>query len=129
MTLLEKSLERVLHQTKQDAEILAVILFGSCARGENTPASDIDVCLVLGDRPYTPLYLSRKKLQYLKIGGIDIHVYQQLPLYIRHRVLKEGKVLFTRDEEALYELAFRTAQSFEDFKYRYDSYLQQVAHG
>ena len=123
-----KSLERLLKRAERDSDILAVILFGSKARGEATLTSDLDVCLVLLNRRYDPLYLSGKKLDYLKIGGLDIHVYQQLPIYIRTRVIKEGQVLFVKDEESLYEIAFRTAQAFEDFKHRYYSYLEQVTH-
>lgn len=88
----------------------------------------MDVCLVLLDRHYDSLYLSHRKLEYLKIGGLDIHIYQQLPLYIRKRVIKEGKVLFVQDEASLYELAFRTAQAFEDFKHHYYGYLKEIAH-
>jgi hypothetical protein len=61
------------------------------------------------------------------VPGLDIHVYQQLPLYIRKRILKEGETLFCRDEDALYELAFRTVQEFEDFKRIYYGYLEEVA--
>jgi hypothetical protein len=123
-----KSLEKLLNKARQDSDILAVILFGSQAREEATRVSDVDVCLVLVNRRYDPLDLSHKKLEYLKIGGLDVHVFQQLPLYIRCRVIKEGKVLFVRDEDGLYELAFHNAQAFEDFKHRYYDYLEQVAH-
>jgi len=126
--MFEKLLEKLLRYAGKDPEVLAVILFGSQVRGEATGASDVDVCLVLLNRRYEPLYLTRKKLDYLTIGAADIHVFQQLPLYIRRRVIKEGKVLFVRDEESLYEVAFRTAQAFEDFKGRYYDYLEQVAH-
>jgi predicted nucleotidyltransferase len=126
--MLEKSLERLLNCARHDEEVLAVILFGSQARGEATSASDVDVCLVLRGGRYDALYLSRKKLQYLKLGDLCVHVYQQIPIYIRRRVLKEGRVLFVRDEEALYEIAFRTAQAFEDFRHRYYIYLEQSAH-
>jgi hypothetical protein len=34
-----------------------------------------------------------------------------------------------KDEDALYEVAFRTAQAFEDFKHIYRDYLEQVARG
>jgi len=126
--MLEKQLDKLVKKVEQDSDILAVILFGSKARGETTSASDLDVCLVLQNRRYDPLYLSNKKLEYLKIGGLDIHVYQQLPIYVRRQVIKEGKILFVKDEEGLYEIAFRTAQAFEDFRHRYYSYLEQVAH-
>jgi hypothetical protein len=61
--------------------------------------------------------------------GCPIKVFQQLPLYVRRRVLKEGIVLFVKDEDELYELAFRTAKEFEDFKHIYRNYLEAIAHG
>lgn len=61
------------------------------------------------------------------IKGMTHEEYIQLPLYIRVRVLKEGGILFVRDENQLYELAFRTAQAFEDFKHIYYGYLKEVA--
>ena len=119
----DKQLTRLLSKAQRDKDILAVLLFGSTARGEQTAASDVDVCLFLQPRNYDPLSLSRKKLAYLHENDLDIHIFQQLPFYIRHRVLKEGKILFARDLDALYALAFHTAQEFEDFKPIYRAYL------
>lgn len=123
----DKPIARLLSKVRHDAEVLAVLLFGSRARGEAVPASDVDVCLVLRARRQDPPALSLQKLEYLKLGGLDVHVFQQLPPYIRRRVLKEGKVLYVRDEEALYETAFRTARAFEDFKHHDHAYLEEVA--
>jgi len=92
-----KPVERMLTLARQDSEILAVILFGSRARGEGTLTSDVDVCLVLLNRHYDPLHLSTKKLEYLKIGGLDVHIFQQLPLYY----LCGMKMPFTRLHFAL----------------------------
>ncbi|MGY4707894.1 type VII toxin-antitoxin system MntA family adenylyltransferase antitoxin [Candidatus Bipolaricaulota sp. J31] len=119
----------LLERSRRDHRVLAVILFGSRARGESDPGSDVDVCLVLEPRAYDDLALSRVKLDYLKNFDLDVHVFQQLPLYIRRRVLKEGKVLFCRDEDKLYDLAFRIIQEFEDFKHIYRDYLEEVARG
>lgn len=123
-------LEKLLAMARQDDEVLAVLLFGSAARGEQARHSDLDVCLVLVPpaRPLERAALSAKRLAYLKDFPFDIHIFQQLPIYIRRRVLKEGRVLFARDEDLLYEVAFRTAQAFEDFKHTYYDYLDQVAH-
>ena len=121
--------DRVLNKAKTDEAILAVILFGSLARGEQTSTSDVDLCLVLHPshaikseqlsvrEDYLP-FLSRR---------LDIRVFQQLPLYIRKRVLKEGRVVFCRDEDALYEVGYRTARAFEEFKPYYRRYLEEVA--
>jgi len=129
MTSADKQLERLLSKAREDSNILAVLVFGSTARDEQTAASDVDVCLLLQPRKYDSLALSRKKLAYLQGNDLDVHVFQQLPLYIRRRVLKEGKILFARDLDALYALAFRTAQEFEDFKPIYRTYLAEVARG
>jgi len=103
------------------------LLFGSRARGESAAGSDADICLVLqpGKRPASALY--SKRLSYLKESDADVQIFSQLPLYIRHRVLKEGRVLLCRDEDLLYEIAFRTAQAFEDYKHIYYGYLKEVA--
>lgn len=123
-------MESLLRRAQADPEILAVIQFGSAGRGERTPSSDIDICLVFHCGSPDRLALSRKRLDFLKDANLDldVQIFQLLPLYIRRRVLKEGQVLFCRDEEELYELAFRTAQTFEDFKHIYYGYLEEVAH-
>lgn len=41
------SLERLIKKAKQDPLVLSVILFGSRKRGEATPASNVEGCLVL----------------------------------------------------------------------------------
>ena len=120
-------IDRVLAKAQRDPRLLAVLVFGSVARGDATAHSDIDVCLVLGAGRYTPLETSRIKIEYLAEADLDIQVFQQLPLYVRHRVLKEGQVVFSRDDDALYELAYRTARAFERFKPIYHTYLDEVA--
>jgi predicted nucleotidyltransferase len=121
-------LDKLLERARQDQEVLAVFLYGSAARQEQGKDSDVDICLVLTSNQNLSkkIFLSRKRLAYLKEFSFDIQIFQQLPLYIRNRVLKEAKVLFVRDEDLLYELAIRTIKSFEDFKHIYYSYLEEV---
>ncbi|SRR5712691_10298475 len=121
-------LQTLVDTAKQDSDVLAVMLFGSVARGEQSRTSDVDVCLVVTpalsrDRAAS----SRKRREYLGGFDLDIQIFQLLPLHVRRRILKEGRVLFVRDEAALYGLAFRTAQAFEDFRHIYEAYLRQVA--
>jgi len=122
-----RTLEDMLAKARQDPKILAVLLFGSKARQQENQKSDIDICLVLPPQKYDSLSLSRIKLDYLKHFDVDIHIFQQLPLYVRHRVLKEGKVLHSKDEDLLYALAFQAAKAFDRFKPIYREYLEQVA--
>lgn len=126
---MQKLLEKLVAKVHHDEDVLAVFLFGSTVRQEQTDLSDIDICLVLIPRlkPFEPAMLSRKRLDYLKDIPLDTQIFQQLPLYVRRRVLKEGRILFVRDEALLYELAFHTAQAFEDFRAIYVDYLKEVA--
>ncbi len=116
--------ERLLEQAQSDSTVLAVLLFGSAARGEQRPQSDLDICLVL--YPQACADPSRKRLEYLAQFDCDLQVFQRLPLYIRRRVLAEGCVLLCKDDDLLYEIAFRTAQAFEDFRHLYHHYLEAV---
>lgn len=122
----EQALNRLAARAREDPSVLALLVFGSTARGEATPASDVDVCLVL--HPSASVDMSEKRLEFLAEHDLDIHVFQQLPLHIRRRVLREGQVLLSKDDDLLYDLAFRTAQAFEDFKHIYHGYLDAVQH-
>jgi uncharacterized protein len=121
---------RLIEKVKADDTVLAVFLFGSHARGDETPNSDIDLCLVLPPGSETRTDQTAVRMAYLEdtSGRVRIHVFQQLPLYIRRRVHKDGVVLLCKDWDTLYQIAYRTAQALEDFKPIYRAYLDQVAH-
>jgi len=123
----DRQIELLLRLAGQDPDVLAVILFGSRARADARPSSDTDVCLVLTPAPRDRLALGRKRLLYAGRVDLDVQVLQQLPLYVRPRVFREGRVLFVRDEDALYDVAFRTVRAFEAFKSVYRTYLAEVA--
>jgi predicted nucleotidyltransferase len=120
---------RVVDRARRDPAILAVILFGSHARGEASAESDVDLCLVLASDTTPKLTMSRTRLAYLAEDKLDLVIFQQLPLHIKSRVLKEGKVLFVRDEDALYDVAIRAARAFEHFRHIQRAYLDEVARG
>ncbi len=125
---MNKIIRRIIQQAKRDAKVLAVALFGSYARGE--AYRDIDICIFLRPEEYSAEELSRKRFDYTQEGEqYDVQVFQQLPLYIRARLLKEAKILFCKNEDLLYDIYFRTAREFTHFRPLYEGYLEAVAHG
>jgi hypothetical protein len=54
--------EKFLLKVRDDPEILAVFLFGSAARGEQGPGSDLDICLVFATGISDRLYMAQKAL-------------------------------------------------------------------
>ncbi len=124
---MRQQLEALVQRAQNDLDVLAVILFGSTARNEHHQDSDLDICLVLQAGGTSPSTMTEKRIAYMADFTLDIQVFQTLPLYIRQRVLKEGRVLFCRDEDALYTLALRTVKDFADFERMYRRYLEEVA--
>ena len=122
-SLLSKEIKEAL---LKDSKVIAVLLFGSFARNEKN-YRDIDICLVL-DKKYPPLQLSKKKLQYAILAKtpLDIQIFQQLPIYIRKRILKEGKVLICKNQPLLYEIAFSTIKEFGFYEKLYNLYLDEI---
>lgn len=123
---IDRRVGRLVSKAEADSDVLAVLLFGSAARGEAGKGSDVDVCLVLRAQVAGPLEASEKRLAYLSEFDLDVHVFQRLPLFVRRRVLREGRTLHCKDEDALYELAYRTARAWTDFRPRYLQYLEAV---
>jgi uncharacterized protein len=124
---IRKGLSGLLNRAKKDQRVLAVLLFGSVARRRARKDSDTDICLVLLPEPYTRLQLSRMKLEYLQDFSQDVQVFQQLPLYIRKRVLEDGEILYSRDMDRLYEVAFAFIREYADYEHVYRDYLGELS--
>lgn len=111
---------------KEDKEIIAVLVFGSYVTNKEY-SRDIDICLIL-DKKYPNLHMTTKRLNLLSSmpSKLDIQIFQQLPLYVRQRILKEGKILICKDEDLLYEIAYMTIKDFNLFERTYRNYLSSV---
>lgn len=108
----------------KDKEVIAVFVFGSYTRNEHY--RDIDLCFIL-DKKYPNLNMSKKAVKYASLlpSKFDVKIFQQLPVYIRIRVLKEGKIVLCKNEDLLYEVALSTVKEFEFYKKIYHNYLMQ----
>ncbi len=91
--------------------IIAVILFGSVARGTSGPLSDIDLCIVTSQNIIEP---EKRELQSYGSRRIDMSIFYDLPLTIRFRVLREGKLLYCRDSLALHRIIVSTVRQYLD---------------
>jgi predicted nucleotidyltransferase len=98
-----------------------VILYGSSLGSYHLDDSDIDICVYINDKSEN---LSRIRLNLIKSfsSKFDIQVYQLLPLYIQIEVLK-GDILYVKDLDRMYQIAYDTLNEFEDF---YPYYLDYI---
>jgi len=100
-----------------------VILYGSYAEGNQNKMSDIDFAVYYGGE-HGDRFKFRKKILGELSDDFDVQSFQDLPLYVRINVLK-GKVIYENDLQFVYDVAYETIQSFEDFKYGYYDYIDR----
>ncbi len=80
---------------------LGVYLYGSYAEGTEHARSDFDICVVAG-KNVRELYRETNMLMG-KRPGLDIKLFEELPLYIKRRVMEKGILLHCKDEPELTE--------------------------
>ena len=120
-TKIEKAFEKI-KSVEEFEKVKFIILYGSVAEGRMDKDSDIDICIYYEGEPEELSQYRFKVLSELFDEVYDVHIFKQLPLYIRVNVLK-GKVLYCNDLKFLYETARDTIRDFEEFKLRFYDYI------
>ena len=116
-----KSLNNIAKEMSSTKSIKAIYLFGSVARGKAGPLSDIDIC-VMGR-------LNEKEKSIIlgfSSDNLDISFFEDLPTYIKFRVLKEGRPLIVKDKEFINEAKIKTARNYIDFRHVINKYSREV---
>ena len=119
----QKLINHVLEDVKKIEKVNAVFLFGSYAKGTDKPYSDIDIC-VLSEKELT----KNERTEILSNGTdkIDISIFQDLPLLVQHRIIKEGKILLNRNELFLHRTKTKIIREYLDFKHIIDRHVERV---
>jgi predicted nucleotidyltransferase len=99
--------------------VKAIYLFGSYTRNEMHLHSDIDLC-VIADKEN--VYLERELMRIGK-GKLDISLFCRLPLPIRFRVFREGKLLYIKDRDFVDKLKIATFKGYLDIKPLINRYI------
>jgi uncharacterized protein len=94
-----------------------VLLYGSHARGEAGPRSDIDLCIVAPEVA-DKATLWREFISHLRDDRYDVRIFELLPLRIKIAVIEEGLVVYSRDDLELYEYFHPFRREWEDQKHR-----------
>lgn len=103
-----------------DEPVVVAYLFGSHARGEARPDSDVDVALLIPDtspreRFAVQLRVGSRLSSMAGVPDLDVVVLQDLPLPVAGWVLRDGVVIYTTDELLRSDYESRTFREFIDF--------------
>jgi len=106
------------NELKKIKSVKAAILFGSVAKGKARKNSDIDICVITDSEDDAALEFSSAKF--------DISLFYKLPLVVRYRVFKDGKILFSKDDRLMTKLKFWTLKHYLDEKHWRDRFVEKV---
>ena len=114
--------------------VAAAWVFGSCARGDARPDSDLDVAVLLRP-PEQPedaraLYdLVGRLEKFSPSGRVDLLILGPQGSVLRHRVLAEGKLVHDADREVRFEFEERTTRDYLDWKPTHDIAMRSTLAG
>lgn len=112
---MDKAIQKLKDELKQ-SEAYAAIIFGSYVRDEDF--DDIDVAI------FTDESVDRIVREVSAV--FDIQRFSDLPMYVKHRALKEGELIYCSNEDRFYDETIRFAREYEYFRPRYEDYLEGV---
>jgi len=105
-----QKIKPIIDELKRE-EVQAIYLFGSHAKGNARPNSDVDICVI------TEKEVTRSVKQEIMANSsrnIDISIFWELPPVIRFRVFRDGKPLYAKDELSLQRIKVDTLKSYLD---------------
>jgi len=117
---LKERLPVLIEGFKKDPRINALYLFGSYARDKIKPLSDIDIAVLLRNSQAKKDYwdiklgLLNKAMAILGTDEIDFVLLNEAPYELGYNILKEGRILFCRDEKERQEFQEKIVMDYLD---------------
>lgn len=123
---LKATIRRIL---KKDKAIAFAYIFGSLASGLFHPYSDLDIAIYL--KPGSKDYYHKKEAlllgdlcSELKGYNVDLILLNVVPLILKFRVISEGIVVYSADEQARVDFETSVLYRYFDLKPLLDEYYQ-----
>jgi len=126
-------IRRIIKFFKGRDEVSALYIFGSFGKGRQKGESDIDIAVLVDEsKPRKRSLDSLKKEYYSASAGfslrpVDIVVLNAAPAFLKHRILKTGKVLFDRNRKLRVRFTANAIIEYLDYKPIEDICLKAVA--
>lgn len=115
---------------RKEEGVLFCYIFGSLAYGKFNSESDVDIAVYLDEKKSDDFFDKRLDLisEISQILGIeaDILVLNTASLFLKYVVLREGKLIFSRDESQRIDFELKTINNYFDFKPVLEKYYKRI---
>jgi predicted nucleotidyltransferase len=123
-------IERTLYYFEKRPEVIALYLFGSFDTKFERDDSDIDIAVLLSRE-------NKKEIEVLKseyynvsprfsMRTVDIIILNTAPTYLKHRILRTGRILLDRNPLKRKEFTAMVLQEYFDYKPIEDIYFNRL---
>ena len=103
-------------------KVLAIVVYGSRAKKEETERSDTDICIVAPNTDGFKIFRETLHLDY------DIKIFELMPLYLKIKVIKNHKIIYTRDFLDFYEYLYFYRKLWKDQEHRQKITKEEALH-
>lgn len=116
---MKEELKKIRKALKEEKDVIFAYVYGSLGRGE-TDFGDIDIA-VFSDRSIKDnlnyeVNLSRR-LERVVGKPVETRIINSMPLLLKSRLLKEGKLIFSRNRKKLLNFETNLISEYLDFSY------------
>lgn len=128
----DKNIKTINNVLRQHKEVSFAYLFGSYAKGNVGPLSDIDIAVYFSRNIFRNDYFDLRikimgeLIDMLKRNDVDFVVLNEAPPLLGHRILKEGKLIFCQDKKENLDYEVRAVLNYLDWKPYLEKYTKEV---
>jgi predicted nucleotidyltransferase len=129
----EEDIKRVIRYFKNRDEVSTLYIFGGFGKGRKTKESDIDVAVLIDESKLKKKGFELLKRKYyaasptFSMRPVDIVILNTAPPFLKHQVLKTGRILFDRNRKLRVRFTEKAITEYLDYKPIEDIYLKAVA--
>ena len=118
----DKDIERIVHYFKNRDEVSALYIFGGYVKGRKAGESDIDIAVLIDKSRFKNKDFELLKRKYYEASPrfsmrpVDIVILNTAPPFLKHQVLKTGRVLFDRNRKLRVRFTTNAIIEYLDYK-------------
>ncbi|MEK6725570.1 MAG: nucleotidyltransferase domain-containing protein [Deltaproteobacteria bacterium] len=129
-TAVRAEIEKILSYFKKLPEVMALYIFGSFDTQFERADSDIDIAVLVSKGNNKELEVLKSEYYNASPGfsmrTIDIVILNTAPTYLKHRILKTGRILLDKNPSQRKEFTALVLQEYFDYKPIEDLYFSKL---